>query len=48
MKLGKGHVQFSQDQLSKLWKAFNADAICQEEANFFYRQLVKLPKKPKK
>jgi len=48
IELNKGTLQFSQEQLDTLWKSFVTNKTSQEEANFFYRQLIKPSNKAKK
>ena len=48
IKINKGDVKFTEKQLDKLWDLFVTHSICQEEANFFYKQLKRVPNKETK
>lgn len=48
MKICKADLKFAEGHLDILWKLFVTEAVCQEETNFFYLQLIKQPEKPKR
>lgn len=48
LKIGKADLKLNESNIDSLWKMFVTQAICQEETNFFYLQLIKRPAKPKR
>jgi len=48
LKISKGDLKLTDSHIDNLWTMFVTQAICQEETNFFYLQLIRRPEKPKR